>query len=68
MSYAPVNPSDIYFSKGVYGIRKNLPTIIGFEGSGYLYDTQNDQLKPFIGKKCSCWVTEELDNPFGTWA
>ena len=34
MRYAPINTSDIYFSKGVYGIKKPLPAIIGFEGSG----------------------------------
>jgi hypothetical protein len=32
MLYSPVNPSDYYFLKGVYGDRKPLPVVGGFEG------------------------------------
>jgi NADPH:quinone reductase-like Zn-dependent oxidoreductase len=31
---APVNPSDLAFLRGSYGIRKRLPVVPGFEGSG----------------------------------
>ena len=30
--YAPINPSDINFLQGVYGIKANLPSTAGFEG------------------------------------
>ena len=36
MSYAPLNPSDLNFSIGSYGIKKELPTGFGFEGSGII--------------------------------
>ncbi len=34
MKASPINPSDVYYAKGAYGIRKPLPTTIGFEGAG----------------------------------
>lgn len=46
MKHAPINPSDIYYAKGVYGIKKSLPTVIGFEGSGELVDANiEDNIK-----------------------
>jgi NADPH:quinone reductase-like Zn-dependent oxidoreductase len=37
MMAAPINPSDVYYSKGIYGYRKPLPSIIGFEGAGEIF-------------------------------
>lgn len=34
MEASPINPSDIAFMKGVYGSKKPIPSIPGFEGSG----------------------------------
>lgn len=34
MKHAAINPSDIHYSRGVYGIKKELPAILGFEGVG----------------------------------
>lgn len=31
---APVNPSDLMFLKGLYGVSRPLPTVPGFEGAG----------------------------------
>ena len=31
---APVNPADLAFMNGQYGVRKPLPTVPGWEGSG----------------------------------
>lgn len=31
---APINPSDLYFIRGLYGTKPQLPTVPGFEGSG----------------------------------
>lgn len=30
----PINPSDVYFFEGTYPVKRNRPTIPGFEGSG----------------------------------
>lgn len=39
MHHAPINPSDLYYAAGVYGERKSLPAVIGFEGSGKIQET-----------------------------
>ena len=31
---SPINPSDLMFIRGLYGFKKPLPAIPGFEGSG----------------------------------
>lgn len=31
---APINPSDAMFTRGLYGVRKPLPVVPGFEGAG----------------------------------
>src|SRR3712207_2017301 len=31
---APVNPSDLMFLRGLYGVKKRLPVVPGFEASG----------------------------------
>ena len=36
MKYAPVNPSDVFFYLGLYGIKKEGFPIMGFEGSGVI--------------------------------
>ncbi len=50
MYFAPINPADIYQSKGVYGIDKRLPLYLGFEGSGIVVDS-GEKNSPLIGKK-----------------
>lgn len=63
MKYAPINPSDVFYLKGVYGIRKPLPTTGGFEGCGIVEDATHHEL---IGKKVSCWAEDSYN--YGTWA
>ena len=36
MKYAPINPSDLFFYLGLYGIKKEGFPIMGFEGSGVI--------------------------------
>ena len=36
MKYAPINPADLGFMFGKYGITRTLPTGMGFEGSGII--------------------------------
>ena len=34
MAASPINPSDLGFLKGFYGVQKPFPIVPGFEGSG----------------------------------
>ena len=36
ITYRPINPSDLYFISGEYGIKPHLPATPGFEGTGYI--------------------------------
>ena len=36
MKYAPVNPSDVNFFQGRYGVRKQGTPTVGFEGAGVI--------------------------------
>ena len=66
MSAAPCNPSDIAFLQGGYNIVKTLPCVPGFEGSGIIVATGNDnESKALLGKKVSCFTSDDTD---GTWA
>jgi len=31
---APINPSDVFFTKELYAVRPKYPSGVGFEGSG----------------------------------
>jgi NADPH:quinone reductase-like Zn-dependent oxidoreductase len=51
---APVNPSDNYFSIGLYGSTKQfktLPVGCGFSGAGQIVSVGDDVSKDLIGKK-----------------
>ncbi|KAL4500485.1 hypothetical protein ABPG72_003436 [Tetrahymena utriculariae] len=63
MSYTPINPSDIYYVKGLYGLRKPLPTVGGFEGCGIIAEA-ND--KALVGRNIMCWADDSIN--YGTWA
>lgn len=55
MKYAPINPSDLNFYIGSYGILKELPVTMGFEGSGVVIDSEDKEL---IGKVVSVRSTD----------
>lgn len=63
MHFSPINPSDVYYVKGLYGLRKPLPTIGGFEGCGVIADSYDKNL---IGKSVMCWADDTIN--YGTWA
>ncbi len=66
MKYAPCNPSDIAFMQGVYGVRKNMPAVLGFEGAGTVEAVGQDvSAEKWLGKLVSCYAQ---DNQEGTWA
>ena len=65
MEAAPVNPSDIAFIRGMYNIKKILPVIGGFEGTGIVVETGNDEkAKRLKGRRVSCFSQSDQD---GTW-
>ncbi|MBV8853658.1 MAG: zinc-binding dehydrogenase [Sinobacteraceae bacterium] len=63
---APINPSDLVFLNGLYGFRKPLPVVPGFEGSGTVVATGGGFLaRRLLGKRVACAASEQRD---GTWA
>lgn len=66
MKYAPCNPSDIAFMQGVYGIKKEMPAVLGFEGAGVVEAVgEGVSAETWMGKLVSCYAQ---DNQQGTWA
>jgi len=63
---APVNPSDLKFIAGGYGLKKPLPVVPGLEGSGTVVATGSGLLAKFsAGKRVGCMASETGG---GTWA
>ncbi|MGB8508955.1 MAG: zinc-binding dehydrogenase [Pyrinomonadaceae bacterium] len=62
---APVNPSDLMFLRGLY-VKKKLPVVAGFEGSGEVVESGGGLLANYLkGKRVACAAPIEGD---GTWA
>jgi NADPH:quinone reductase-like Zn-dependent oxidoreductase len=62
---APINPSDLMFLEGKYGIKRDLPTIPGFEGSGVVVAAgQGVYPRALVGRRVACAAAESG----GTWA
>jgi NADPH:quinone reductase-like Zn-dependent oxidoreductase len=66
MAAAPINPSDLMFLRGFYAMKKNLPVVPGFEGSGTVV-AAGSGLKPrlLLGRRVACAAPFDGD---GTWA
>lgn len=66
MAYSPINPSDLAFLTGQYGIQKEFPTVPGFEGSGEVISSGGGLYANYLkGKKVACVASEKGD---GTYA
>src|SRR5436190_23959053 len=66
MEASPINPSDVVFVEGDYGVRKPLPTVPGFEGAGTVVAANAGLYGRWLmGKRVACVAPE--DGP-GTWA
>ena len=66
MHASPINPSDLAFIKGGYGIQREYPTVPGFEGSGTVVAAGKGILpKLWMGKKVACAASPVYD---GCWA
>ena len=60
------NPSDLSFIQGSYGIKKELPIVPGFEGTGIVVDADKDAHSQFLlGKRVSFNSHPQLH---GSWA
>ena len=60
MLYAPINPADINYIQGIYGIKPELPAIPGLEGCGEVIESRSDKLQAG-----DLVITIK---PVGTWA
>jgi NADPH:quinone reductase-like Zn-dependent oxidoreductase len=66
MHSSPINPSDLAFLAGGYGIKKPFPVVPGFEGSGTVVAAGLGILtKSRMGKKVACAASP---NRNGCWA
>jgi len=66
MAFSPINPSDLAFLKGGYGIQKPYPVVPGFEGSGIVVAARSGVLpKLWLGKNVACAASPKLN---GCWA
>ncbi len=63
---SPVNPSDIVFLKGYYGIKKELPVVPGLEASGTVVAAGGGMAAHFLqGRRVACAASNQSD---GAWA
>jgi len=58
---APINPADINYIQGTYGIKPSLPAYLGLEGSGTVTDSKSSKFKQgdkviFMGNQAT-WST-----------
>lgn len=60
MRYAPINPADINYIQGIYGLKPELPATAGLEGCGEIIESHADDLQ--VGDL----VITVL--PVGTWS
>jgi NADPH:quinone reductase-like Zn-dependent oxidoreductase len=63
---SPINPSDLKFLVGEYGVRKALPVVPGFEGSGAVVAAGAGLVARLrMGRRVACMAPEAGD---GAWA
>ncbi len=66
MYASPINPSDLSFLSGGYGIKKPYPAVPGFEGSGTVVAAGKGILpKLWMGKNVACAASPKYN---GCWA
>jgi len=60
------NPSDLAFIQGIYGIKKQVPVVPGFEGTGRIIGASEDAMsQAYLGKRVIFFGSMRYD---GTWA
>ena len=65
---SPINPSDQMFLRGLYGFKKPLPAVPGFEGSGSVEETGSGFMARFLkGRRVACTAVDPRSSQ-GMWA
>jgi NADPH:quinone reductase len=65
---SPINPSDLMFIRGLYGFKKPLPAIPGFEGSGTVVEAGTGMMPRFLnGRRVACAAADPKVTG-GMWA
>ena len=65
MAASPINPSDLMFLRGLYGVQKPMPATPGFEASGTVIDAGPGLLPRFwVGRRVACAAQDGT----GCWA
>ncbi len=65
---SPINPSDLMFLRGMYGFKKSLPTVPGFEGSGTVVEAGSGMMARFLkGRRVAC-AAADAKVAGGLWA
>jgi NADPH:quinone reductase len=65
---SPANPSDLMFLRGLYGFRKPLPAIPGFEGSGTVVEAGKGGMGRFLMDRRVACAAAEPSIAGGMWA
>ena len=56
---SPINPSDMMFIRGLYGFKKPLPAVPGFEGSGTVVEAGGGILPQLLqGRRVACHAAD----------
>lgn len=64
---SPINPSDLMFIRGLYGFKKPLPAIPGFEGSGTVVASGGGMMARLLrGRRVAC-AAADPDSAGGMW-
>jgi NADPH:quinone reductase len=65
---SPINPSDLMFIRGLYGFKKPLPAVPGFEGSGTVVEAGAGMMPRFLeGRRVACAAADPKVTG-GMWA
>jgi len=68
VSASPINPSDQMFLRGLYGFKKPLPAVPGFEGSGTVEEAGSGFMARFLkGRRVACAAVDPRSSQ-GMWA
>lgn len=63
-----INPSDLMFMRGLYGIKKKLPVVPGFEGSGVVIASGGGwRANSLVGKSVACVAPNKGDGPYAEY-
>src|SRR5512135_3530014 len=68
VSASPINPSDQMFLRGLYGFKKPLPAVPGFEGSGTVVEIGGGMMARLLkGRRVACAAVDQRSS-HGMWA